>query len=303
MDTSLMPRPVPDDRRRPRRVVQQGAEPWHRQPADEPPGSQPSAARPGSQPPMTRRERRRLRRARRPRWLRWLLRLATAVVTLIVLMFLGLLMLVLTSPSVSDAPQRVARILAAHGAPSDQGVIPDKVAAAVLATENSRFYKDPAIDPLGATRAVVGAITGNGNAGGATVEQQLAKLLYSPGTGYVAELQQVGEAFRLDQKFSKHQILAMYLDAAYFGDGAYGVTAGAEHYFGVAPGKLSWAQASLLAGLVQAPTQYDPHGHLQLARQRQQHVLSRLVATHALSQAEADAAWKAPLNPAIPFYG
>ncbi|MBO0730913.1 MAG: transglycosylase domain-containing protein [Acidimicrobiaceae bacterium] len=249
------------------------------------------------------RARRRLRWARRPRWLRWLLRFVAAGLAAIVLLLAGLLILILTSPSVSDAPRRVAGILAAHHSPSDNGVIPDKVATALLATENSRFYHDPAIDPLGLARAVKGVLTSNGNEGGATIEQQLAKMLYSPGTGYLAQVRQVGEAFRLDQTFSKHTILAMYLDAAYFGDGAYGVTAAARHYFGLAPRQLSWAQASLLAGLVQAPTQYDPHGHLQMARERQQHVLSRLVATHGLTRAEAAAAWSAPLHPAVAFFG
>jgi membrane peptidoglycan carboxypeptidase len=71
----------------------------------------------------------------------------------------------------------------------------------------------------------------------------------------------------------------------------------------VPPGQLSWAQASLLAGLVQAPSKYDPHGHLSLARKRQSHVLARLVATHQLTAAEAAAAWNAPLNPAVAFHG
>ncbi len=110
-------------------------------------------------------------------------------------------------------------------------------------------------------------------------------------------------AFRLDQHFSKAHILALYLDASYFGDGAYGVVQAANHYFDLAPSQLSWAQASLLAGLVQAPSEYDPHGHFSLARQRQSHVLARLVATHQLTASQAAAAWTAPLNPAVSFFG
>jgi membrane peptidoglycan carboxypeptidase len=150
---------------------------------------------------------------------------------------------------------------------------------------------------------VIGAVTRNGSFGGATIEQQLAKMLYAPGTSDGPELRQVGVAFRLDQQFNKTQILAMYLNAAYFGDGAYGITAAAEHYFGAAAAQLSWAQASLLAGLVQAPTQYDPHGHFHLARERQQHVLSRLVATHVLTPAQASDAYRAPLDPVVSFSG
>ena len=242
-------------------------------------------------------------RRRRPRWARWLLRLAALVCGVVILAGTGLLVVILTSPSVANAPQRVQAILAAHQAPSDNGAIPSRLAAALLATEDSRYYRDPALDPRGVGRAVLGVVTHNGNDGGATIEQQLAKMLYAPGTSLGAEVRQVGVAFRLDQRFSKQRILALYLDASYFGDGTYGVVQAASHYFDLAPSQLSWAQASLLAGLVQAPSEYDPHGHLSLARQRQSHVLARLVATHQLTARQAAVAWNAPLNPAVPFFG
>lgn len=239
----------------------------------------------------------------RRRWSRVFFYSAVVVVGSLTAVGTALLYLTETAPSVADAPQRVSAVLAAHSAPSDNGAIPARVATAVLATEDSRYYHDPALDPLGVLRAAVGLLTSNGNDGGASIEQQLAKLLYAPGTAVGAEIRQVGVAFRLDQHFSKAQILAMYLNVAYFGDGAYGVTAASYHYFGVMPGQLSWAQASLIAGLVQAPTEYDPHGHLGLARERQAHVLSRLVATHALTRAEAAAVFGEPLDPAISFFG
>ena len=243
------------------------------------------------------------RRSRRAFWARWLLRLVAVVVGSTVLAGTGLLALIATSPSVANAPARVQAILAAHGAPSDGGVIPARVAAALLATEDSRYYQDPALDPRGVARAALGAVTNNGNDGGATIELQLAKMLYAPGTSLGSELRQVGVAFRLDLHFSKQRILALYLDAAYFGDGAYGVAAAASHYFGLAPSQLSWAQASLLAGLVQAPSEYDPHGHFTLARQRQSHVLARLVATRQLTSSQAAQVWNTPLDPVVPFSG
>jgi penicillin-binding protein 1A len=233
----------------------------------------------------------------------WIYRMAVAVVTALTLLGTLLLALVAASPSVGSAPGRVREILAAHSAPSDGGAIPAHVSAALLATEDSRFYSDPALDPRGVVRALWGVATSNGNDGGATIELQLAKMLYVHGTGPAAELRQVGVAFRLDQRFSKKQILAMYLDAAYFGDGAYGVVEAAYHYFGTTPDGLSWAQASLLAGLVQAPSNYDPHGHFGLARQRQAHVLARLVATGRLTPAQASSVWRDPLDPVVAFYG
>lgn len=240
---------------------------------------------------------------RRRRWVRIVVYLSVVGVVLVGLSVATLSFMVVSAPSVADAPQRVAAILDSHHAPGDGGVVPVRVSTALLATEDSRYYHDPALDPLGMVRATVGLVTRNGNDGGATIEQQLAKMLYAPGTSVSAEFKQVGLAFRLDQRFKKTAILAMYLDAAYFGDGAYGVTDAAEHYFGVAPAQLSWAQASLLAGLVQAPTEYDPHGHLSRARARQRHVLSRLVAIRVLSAQQATAVYDRPLDPVIQFYG
>jgi membrane peptidoglycan carboxypeptidase len=239
-------------------------------------------------------------RARRRGWRR-----ALAIVGgLLGVAVVGGALLLLLTPSAESAPARVQAILAAHGAPSDDGVVPPKVAAALLATEDSRYESDWAVDPRGAARALWGLITHNPNEGGATIEVQLAKMLWTPGrSDPLALAEQVALAVKLDHDFSKTRILAMYLDAAYFGDGAYGVTAAAEHYFGLLPEQLNWGQASLLAGLVQAPTSYDPHGHLSAALARRQHVLDRMVATGVFTQAQASAVAAEPLDPAIPFYG
>lgn len=216
----------------------------------------------------------------------------------------ALLIALEVTPSARSAPARVAAILAAHDAPSDQGVLPAKVAAAVLATEDSRYYSDPAIDPQGAVRATWGLITSNPNEGGATIEVQLAKLLYTPRhSDPMSLVEQVAIAIKLDRDFSKKQILAMYLDAAYFGDGAYGITAASERYFGVSPEQLSWGQASLLAGLVQAPSAYDPHVHLSAALRRRDHVLARMEAVGTLSASRVKQIEAAPLDPAITFTG
>ena len=244
------------------------------------------------------------RRRRRPRRRRWLLRIVAALVVLALIPVAALLVLLAVTPSPSSAPGRVAADLAAQGAPSDNGVVPAKVAAAVLATEDSRYYRDPAVDPLGAMRAAWGIITANPNEGGATIEVQLAKLLYTPRRSDPLSLaEQSAIAFKMDHDFSKTRILAMYLDAAYFGDGAYGVTAASQHYFGLPPDQLSWAQASLLAGLVQAPSAYNPHHHLSAALRRRSHVLARLEAVGTLTAAQVRAVAAEPLHPDIPFTG
>lgn len=95
-------------------------------------------------------------------------------------------------------------------------------------------------------------------------------------------------SFKLEAQYTKNQILEMYLSEVYFGHGFYELTAAARGYFGVAPARVTWGQASALAGLVQAPSAYDPYRHLALARSRQRHVMDRLVATKTLTVQQAD---------------
>lgn len=239
------------------------------------------------------------RRARR-----WLTGVAAAGLVVVVLGAGGFGVGWVATPSVGDARARVAAILAAHHAPSDNGVVAAKVAAAVLGAEDSRFYRDPALDPAGTARAAWGLVSHDPGEGGATIEIQLAKLLYTGGrSGLADQVERVVRAFKLDSRFTKAQILAMCLDTAYFGDGAYGITAAAERYFGLRPGQLSWAQASLLAGLLQAPSADNPHRHLRAALARQREVLDRLVVAGASSRAQADRVEREPLHPIIEFSG
>ena len=109
-------------------------------------------------------------------------------------------------------------------------------------------------------------------------------------------MQEAELALKLDVTYSKNEILRLYLADVYFGHGFYGLPAAAEGFFGVTPAQLSWAQASMLAGLVQAPSAYDPIRHLSNGRLRQQHVLHRLVTTGVMSAAQADTAFAAPLG-------
>jgi membrane peptidoglycan carboxypeptidase len=191
------------------------------------------------------------------------------------------------TPSVGDAESRIAARLAAHGA-HDPGAlpVPDRVGEAIIATEDSRFRSHHGLDLLGVVRAALSV--SNGDAGGATLDQQLAKNLWTGDGGWLLKAEQVELSFKLEASYSKNQILEMYLSAVYFGHGYYGLPAAARGYFGVAPSDLSWAQASLLAGLVQAPSAYDPYRHPTLAKSRQGHVLDRLVATHRLTRPQAD---------------
>ena len=193
------------------------------------------------------------------------------------------------TPRVDDAATRVAGQLSAHSARALQGPVPRRVADALIATENSRFYSTPGVDPISVLRAPFALVLGR-DQGGATLEQQLAKNLYENGSqGLTARLAEGVLALKLDRSWSKQQILRMYLDDGYYGHGFDGgLTGAAQGYFGVRPADLSWAQASLLAGLFQAPSAYDPAVHPDVARARQAHVLDRLVAVGTLTRAQAD---------------
>jgi membrane peptidoglycan carboxypeptidase len=207
------------------------------------------------------------------------------------------------TPSVADAQSRTQAIVRGHGGISDAGTPPIRVAKAIVSTEDARFYSHSGLDPRGLARGVVNLVS-KGSLQGATLDAQLAKLLYSgEDSGMLTTVQEGVLAFKLDATYSKRQLLAMYLDAAYFGHGAYGIETAARTYFGLSANELSWGQASLLAGLVNAPTAYDPTAHLHLARERQQHVLARLVATHVLTRSQADSAYTDALKPAVVFAG
>ncbi|MCF6735903.1 biosynthetic peptidoglycan transglycosylase [Blastococcus sp. KM273129] len=209
----------------------------------------------------------------------------------------GLLVLLLAAfavgwavtPGVGDAEQRVAARLAAFGGTPSTGQVPERVAAALLATEDSRFGSHPGIDWRGALRAPLGVVVGR-DLGGSTIQQQLARVLYEDGAiDPGARARSVVLAVKLDRAWRDEQLLRMYLDAVYFGHGFYGVQAAAEGYFGLPPAELGWAQATVLVGLVQAPSAYDPLAHPELAAARQAHVLDRLVDVGTLTRADAGA--------------
>jgi membrane peptidoglycan carboxypeptidase len=193
-----------------------------------------------------------------------------------------------TTPGVADARARVdARLTGFAGTPL-AGELPPRVAAALLATEDSHFADHIGIDWRGAFRAPLGLVSGR-DSGGSTLHQQLARVVYEDGaTDPLAKARAVVLAIKIDRSWSNQDILRMYLDAAYFGHGFYGVEAASHGYFGLAPAELDWAQATVLVGLVQAPSAFDPLVHPERAKARQAHVLDRLVAVGTLERADAD---------------
>ena len=150
---------------------------------------------------------------------------------------------------------------------------------AFIAAEDARFYNHKGIDVLSIIRAFfknieAGAIV----QGGSTITQQVAKSFFlTPQKSYVRKIKEAILAYRIDRKFTKEEILFLYLNQIYLGHGAYGVEAASENYFGKSAQGLNLAECAILAGLPQAPSRYSPFRHPQRAKQRQIYVLNRMV--------------------------
>jgi membrane peptidoglycan carboxypeptidase len=233
---------------------------------------------------------------RRHRARRLLRRLVLAIVVLILLGIVAFGGLLIVTPSVGNARQLVAAQNRAHHVAYPGPAVPARFAESLVATEDKRFYSEPGIDLFAVGRVGFAYVTGHGIQGGATLYQQLAKLLYTHGRSSVPdEAEQVALAVKLYLTYTRQQILQMYADVVYFGHGYYGLAAASCGYFGVRPAGLSWPQAAMLAGLVQGPSLDDPLTHPANARSREVHVVGRLVATGKLTPDQGRAVLAVPL--------
>ena len=174
--------------------------------------------------------------------------------------------------------------------------LPSHLRHAVVATEDRRFHYHFGVDPVGLARAMAenlraGAIV----QGGSTITQQLAKNLYLSSERTVArKLQEMVLAIWLEIRFSKEEILELYLNRVYFGAGAYGVEAAAQRYFGKPAAQVNLAEAALLAGLLKAPSRYAPTRSPGRAQARAAQVLANMVDAGLLDPARAVGALGAP---------
>jgi membrane peptidoglycan carboxypeptidase len=206
----------------------------------------------------------------------------------------------LATPTPSALDARVRAVLrGTAGRSVELSAVAPILREAVVATEDERFYRHRGIDIVGVFRAIPYDLAHASFAEGAsTISEQLAKRLYLQGNDHDPwrKLEDAALALKLEDRYTKDAILAAYLNSAYFGEGAYGIQAAAERFFAVSPGRLTVAQASLLAGLLQAPSAYDPRTHPAAARARQIEVLRSLVRTGSLTPAEGAAALERPLR-------
>ena len=166
---------------------------------------------------------------------------------------------------------------------------------ATIAAEDGRFRSHPGVDPLGIMRALV--TFPFHRSGASTLTQQLARRLYlrSGGNPVERKAREMVIALQLESRYSKDQILELYLNDVYYGRGAYGVEAAARVYFGVSARNLDLAQSAFLAGLPQLPAVYGAEPDAAMVSLRRAYVLQRLLADGRVSPAEASAAASEPL--------
>jgi membrane peptidoglycan carboxypeptidase len=169
---------------------------------------------------------------------------------------------------------------------------------ATIATEDANFYEHPGVDPVALLRAVYYAVQeGDVVSGGSTITQQLVKrVLLSSERTATRKIKEAILAAEITRRYSKDDILELYLNEVYYGNLAYGIDAAAETYFGKEVGDLTLAEASLLAGLPQLPAYYDPYTHPDRAKARQAVVLGLMVEAGYITAEQADAAWAEPLT-------
>ncbi|MCA0400600.1 MAG: PBP1A family penicillin-binding protein [Proteobacteria bacterium] len=177
--------------------------------------------------------------------------------------------------------------------------LPEHLVKAALATEDRRFYEHFGIDPSGLMRAMMANARANGVVqGGSTITQQLAKNLFLNNERSIER--KVKEAFLalwLEARLSKDEILRLYLDRAYLGNGVFGVQSAADHYFGKDVRDLTLAESAMIAGLFKAPSKFSPNVNLPAARARAADVLSNMVEAGFLTQGQVSSALRNPATP------
>ncbi len=167
--------------------------------------------------------------------------------------------------------------------------IPEQMRNAMIAIEDRRFNSHLGVDPIGILRSIsVRWSTGNWRQGGSTITQQLARNIFLNNTRtFGRKMREAVLAMALEWRFSKEQILELYLNRVYFGGGAYGIDAASRRFFGHSATDLSVEEAAIIAGLVKAPSNYSPTADVEAARGRAGIVLTQMLEQEMISPAQA----------------
>jgi penicillin-binding protein 1A len=170
--------------------------------------------------------------------------------------------------------------------------IPPEMRAAIISTEDRRFRSHIGVDPIGIARSVAVRIkSGHFSQGGSTITQQLARNIFlTNNRSFVRKIKEAVLALALERKFTKDQILELYLNRVYFGGGAYGIDAASRKFFGHDADHLSLGEAAIIAGLVKAPSNYSPTADIEAARARSGVVLETMAKNGFITPEEAAAA-------------
>jgi penicillin-binding protein 1A len=205
--------------------------------------------------------------------------------------------------TVFDAKGRVITVLRDQNrtsVPLEQ--IPNITQTAVVDIEDARFWSHKGVDPRAIARAASeNAEDGETSQGGSTITQQYVKTaLLSPEKTLQRKIEEASLALSIERHYSKELILELYLNTIYFGAGAYGIDAAAREFFGIPAQELDLPKSALLAGLIQAPSRYDPRKHPEAAVERRNVVLARMLELGDITQAQHDAAVATPLELAPP---
>ena len=213
----------------------------------------------------------------------------------------------ITTRVYSDSNQLLAEFFVENRTPVLLSDVPEALIKALVATEDTRFYSHRGLDYRGIARAMYRNVrSGRILEGGSTLTQQLAKVLFlTPERSYPRKIKEMALALKIEQRYTKQEILTLYLNQIYFGSGAYGVEAAAQTYFGKQVKDLSLAECALLAGIPRSPRYYSPFKSRDSAFSRRAHVLNRLVATGTITEAQAREASRVPLpaQPAVQHKG
>jgi penicillin-binding protein 1A len=185
-----------------------------------------------------------------------------------------------------------------YAPPVDIDKLPAYVPAAFISIEDRRFYQHWGFDTWGIMRALSADLRhGHAVEGASTITQQLARNLFlTPDQNIKRKVQEVMLAVWLEHKYTKKQILALYLNRVYFGGGAYGIEAAAQRFFNKPASQISVGEAAMLAGLLKSPTHYSPVGDAERSASRATIVLDKMVETHAITPEQRADAFAHPVK-------
>ncbi|RNL21296.1 glycosyl transferase [Slackia faecicanis] len=190
-----------------------------------------------------------------------------------------------------ESVAQMAESIRANSAYIDLERLPQVYLDAVVSVEDHRFYQHPGFDVFATARALCNDIRAGAIVeGGSTITQQLAKNEFFTQEQVIErKVAEVLMAFDIERQLTKEDILELYVNSIYFGDGYYGIGSACAGYLGKAPAEMADWESVLLAGVPNAPSAYAPTLNFDLACQRQRHVLARMVKYGALKQEQADA--------------